>query len=170
MSLWKFIESKLDELGHNRLWLAEQCNFTTLTVNRLMHNGQIKDGTKQKLALALKCTVGDINAAIAQQDVPEPKAHDLDLTVGEIPEQVKEVIDDYMSREPKLVPAEKIKWYPNQEPIEMPKFGPMTVAEYRDKLLGICLQQLSEAAEANVEDATVIYTAIGRVLIKELMK
>ena len=176
MSLWKFIESKLHELGHDWVWLDDQCGFAANTSNRIRHGGQIKDGTKQKLALALGCSIGDINAAIATRDLPQPKPEYIGTGVGEIPENVKEVIDDFMDREPKKIPTEKIKWYPDQEAIAIPAHMSATemaareVAGYRDRLLGICLQQLTEAAEANVKDAEEIYKAIGRTLLRELMR
>ena len=180
MSLWKFIESKLHELGHDQLWLADKCGFSTLTVNRIRHGGQIKNGTKQKLALALGCSIGDINAAIAERDLPQPKPEYLDLTVGKIPENVKAVIDDYMAHEPKKVPAEKIKWYPNQEPIEMPTRGPLTritepevtviaVEQYKQKLKNIILEQVFTFDDTSygIEE---LFGQIGKAVMKELMK
>ena len=180
MSLWKFIESKLASLKQSERWLEDECGFAANTINRIRHGGTIKDGTKQKLALALGCSIGDINAAIAERDLPQPKPEYIGMGVGEIPEEAKEVIDDFIDREPKKIPAEKIKWYPDQKAIETPIRGPLVgisepsvtalaVGAYKDRLLGICLQQLAEAAEVNVEDATVIYTAIGRALLRELM-
>ena len=164
MSLWKFINDKLAEMGKDERWLEDECGFTGYMLPRIRSGGTIQNATKQKLAKAFKCSIGDINAAIAQIDPPELKG------------EVKDVIDTYMEGVPQKVPSEKIKWYPDQAAIDTPAHRSATeiaareVAAYRDKLLGICLQQLSDAAEANVKDADEIYKAIGRTLLRELMK
>lgn len=84
MSLWKFIENKLAEMGKDERWLEDECGFTGYTLPRIRSGGTIQNATKQKLAQAFKCSIGDINAAIAQIDKPKAEAD-----------------------EPKKVPAEK---------------------------------------------------------------
>lgn len=92
MSLWKFIENKLAEMGKDERWLEDECGFTGYMLPRIRSGGTIQNATKQKLAQAFKCSIGDINAAIAQIDKPKAEAD-----------------------EPEKVPAEKIKWYPDTE-------------------------------------------------------
>ena len=165
MSLWRFIENKLAEMGKDEKWLVDECGFTGYMLPRIRAGGVIQNATKQKLAHAFQCSIGDINAAIAERDLPEPKA---ELLTGET--TMKEVASKMK------IPMDKIKWYPDQDAIDTPAHRSATeiaareVAAYRDKLLGICLQQLSDAAEANVKDADEIYKAIGRTLLRELMK
>lgn len=116
MSLWKFIENKLAEMGKDERWLEDECGFTGYMLPRIRSGGTIQNATKQKLAKALKCS---INAAIAQIDKPEPKP--------ELPAAAKEVIDEFMGDEPKKIPADKIKWYPDQGAIDTPQSGPVAV-------------------------------------------
>lgn len=74
MSLYKFIEKKLPEVGLTMKQLAENEGINYTTINRIKAGGTILDGTKQKLAKGLKCSIGDINAAIAQlDDAPAPE-------------------------------------------------------------------------------------------------
>lgn len=74
MSLYKFIEKKLPEVGLTMKQLAENEGINYTTINRIKAGGTILDGTKQKLAKGLKCSIGDINAAIAQlDDGPAPE-------------------------------------------------------------------------------------------------
>ena len=168
MSLWKFIEDKLAETGKDERWLADECGFTVNTVNRIRHGGAIKDGTKQKIALALKCSVGDINAAIAQKDVPQ----------SELTAETKEIIDTYM-REPQKIPAEKIKWYPDQPAIDTPQIGPVAVITepkvtvldveaYKQKLKNVILEQVFTFDDTSygIEE---LFGQIGKALMKELM-
>lgn len=168
MSLWRFIENKLAEMGKDEKWLVDECGFTGYMLPRIRAGGVIQNATKQKLAHAFKCSIGDINAAIAQIDPPEQNT--------ELPAAAKEVIDAYMDDGPAKIPADKIKWHPDQDAIDTPAHRSATeiaareIGAYRDKLLGICLQLLSDAAEANVKDADEIYKAMGRTLLRELMK
>lgn len=156
MSLWRFIENKLAELGKDESWLVDECGFSGYMLPRIQAGGVIQNATKQKLAHAFKCSIGDINAAIAQIDPPEQNTEAPAAAMDSGP-----VVN---------IPAEKIKWYPGQAAIDTPMPVLTPLYEYRDKLLGMCLQQLAEAAEANVKDADEIYKAIGRTLLKELMK
>lgn len=158
MSLWKFIENKLAEMGKDERWLEDECGFTGYMLPRIRSGGTIQNATKQKLAKAFKCSIGDINAAIAQIDKPKAEAD-----------------------EPKKVPADNIKWYPDQEATDAPQSGPVAVITepkvtaldveaYKQKLKDVCILQLCEAAKGNVKDAEIIYKAIGRTLLSEIMK
>ena len=170
MSLWKFIENKLAEMGKDERWLEDECGFTGYMLPRIRSGGTIQNATKQKLAKAFKCSIGDVNAAIAERDLPEPKA---ELLTGET--TMKEVASKMK------VPADNIKWYSDQDAINTPQSGPVAVITepkvtvldveaYKQKLKDVCILQLCEAAKGNVKDAEIIYKAIGRTLLSEIMK
>jgi len=95
MSLYKFIEKKLPEVGLTMKQLAENEGINYTTINRIKAGGTILDGTKQKLAKGLKCSIGDINAAIAQLDdgpapekVPVKWYEDLKVADEAVPDKV----------------------------------------------------------------------------------
>lgn len=168
MSLWKFIESKLAETGHDERWLVDECGFTGYMLPRIRAGGVIQNATKQKLAQAFKCSIGDINAAIAERDLPEPKA---ELLTGET--TVKEVASKMK------IPANKIKWYPDQEAIDTPLRGGMTritepdvavlsVEAYKQKLKNVILEQLY-TFDDTAYGIEVLFGQIGKALMKELM-
>lgn len=72
--LWEFVEKRMKELGMTRYDLVTEHDIAYNTMQRLKAGStNIKDSTKQKLALALQCSVGDINAAISGSAPELPK-------------------------------------------------------------------------------------------------
>ena len=167
MSLWKFIESKLAETGHDERWLENECGFSGYMLPRIQAGGVIQNATKQKLAKAFKCSIGDINAAIAERDLPEPKA---ELLTGET--TMKEVASKMK------VPADKIKWYPDQYAIDTPQSGPVAViTEPKVTVLDV------EAYKAKLKDtlmkltvaedwptSNILFEKFGRAVAKDLLE
>jgi len=149
MSLYKFIEKKLPEVGLTMKQLAENEGINYTTINRIKAGGTILDGTKQKLAKGLKCSIGDINAAIAQLDD------------GPAPEKVP------------------IKWYEDQEaedivlPDEIPRPGltnipaDVNVEMYKAHLREMLVKRMAEIRmTASVAD---VYADFGRMIAQELI-
>lgn len=157
MSLYKFVAKRLDEMGLTMKQLSENEEINYTTINRIKAGGTIRDGTKQKLAKGLKCSIGDINAAIAQLD---------DAVV----EQPKTVVEQ------QKVP---IKWYEDQKvadeavPDEIPRPGltkipDVNVEMYKqhlmDKLFTLIAQKRSDVQLFE------IYAAFGEEVAKELFR
>ena len=150
MSLYKFIEKKLPEVGLTMKQLAENEGINYTTINRIKAGGTILDGTKQKLAKGLKCSIGDINAAIAQ-------------------------LDDGPALE--KVP---IKWHEDQKvendvavPDEIPRPGltnipaDVNVEMYKAHLREMLIKRMAEIRmTASVAD---VYTDFGRMVAQELI-
>ena len=150
MSLYKFVAKRLDEMGMTMKQLAENEGINDTTINRIKAGCTILDGTKLKLAKGLKCSIGDINAAIAQRD-DEP-----------VPEKVP------------------IKWYEDQKtedivvPDEIPRPGltnipaDVNVEMYKqhlvDKLITLIVQKRSDVQLFE------IYAAFGEEVAKELFR
>ena len=82
MGLWDFIQKRMEELGITQYDLEAEYGIAYATLQRIKAGKPIKEGTKQKLALALKCSIGDINAAIAGTPA-EPDGHEMDLLAEE---------------------------------------------------------------------------------------
>lgn len=68
MSLNEFIKKRREELGLSVQDLMDASGISWAVIKNIREGGMIKESTKQKLALGLKCSQGEINAAIAQQD------------------------------------------------------------------------------------------------------
>ena len=177
MALWKFVERKLAALNRRESYLVDQCGIPQNTVDRIRAGGVIRDGAKQKLALALGCTIGDINEAISQQDPVEIKVHDMELLARENGESLltakaKPVpLPDYPETDEKPVP---MPTYPAEraEAITLPEYllnGRTAVDDYKQKLKNICLQKMVEfRLSGNV--AKDLYSEIGKALMEELVK
>ena len=148
MSLYKFIEKKLPEVGLTMKQLAENEGINYTTINRIKAGGTILDGTKQKLAKGLKCSIGDINAAIAQLDD------------GPAPEKVP------------------IKWHEDQKvedesvPVEIPRVTNIRV-DMSDVIYKMHLKDMlfKRIAMASMQEEMVsIYADFGYEVAQELLK
>lgn len=149
MSLYKFVAKRLDEMGLTMKQLAENVGINDTTIDRIKAGCTILDGTKLKLAKGLKCSIEDINAAIAQRD-DEPA--------------------------PEKVP---IKWYEDHKtedivvPDEIPRPGltkipDVNVEMYKqhlmDKLITLIAHKRSDVQLFE------IYAAFGEEVAKELFR
>ena len=110
--LWEFVEKRMKELGMTRYDLETEHDIAYATVQRLKAGStNIKDSTKQKLALALQCSVGDINAAISgsASELPKMEPDDPDVIDGNmICDKITEAIEKAGALEaPKNEPAKK---------------------------------------------------------------
>lgn len=66
--LWDFVRKRMNELGLSQSDLEVDHDIPYATMQRIKAGStNFKEVTKQKLALALQCTIGDINAAISGQ-------------------------------------------------------------------------------------------------------
>ena len=63
--LWDFVRKRMNELGLSQSDLEVEHDIPYATMQRIKAGStNFKEVTKQKLALALKCSIGDINSAI----------------------------------------------------------------------------------------------------------
>ena len=107
--LWDFIEKRMHELGLTRYDLEMDYDIPYATMQRAKAGStNFKEATKQKFALALQCSVGDINAAISGS-APELPKMDPDVIVGNmICDKITEAIEKAGALEtPKNEPAKK---------------------------------------------------------------
>lgn len=81
MGLWEYTQKRMAEIGVTQRHLTEDFDISPATLQRIRQDRPIKESTKQKLALALKCSVGDIQTAIsgykgrpAVEEMPEGPA------------------------------------------------------------------------------------------------
>lgn len=85
--LWDFIEKRMHELGLTRYDLEMDYDIPYATMQRAKAGStNFKEATKQKFALALQCSVGDINAAISGSapELPKMEPEEPDAVIGGI--------------------------------------------------------------------------------------
>lgn len=158
---------------------------------------RMQDVTKQKFATLLKCSIGDINAALSvtgqltpfNEEVTKEKPQSSVMeTVDRLDQLVKE---QYPEKEPENTPgmsepaADKTK--PKTKKIAStditaskkvkilkraikPEEDPvMTAEEYKRELKDICLQLLSEEDPFDT-DSVALFAVIGRKLLRKLVE
>ena len=94
MALWDFIQKRMEELGITQYDLETEYGIAYATLQRIKAGKPIKEGTKQKLALALKCSLGDINDVIydfqnLKEDTSEKEEPSVMETVDKLEQMVK---------------------------------------------------------------------------------
>ncbi len=68
MNLSEFIKKRLEEMGRNKSWLVNFNDMDWSTFTRINKGLPISKATQEKLAKALECSQGDIQACIAEQN------------------------------------------------------------------------------------------------------
>ena len=196
--LWDFIEKRMHELGLTRYDLEMDYDIPYATMQRAKAGStNFKEATKQKFALALQCSVGDINAAISGS-APELPKMDPDVIIGNmISDKITEAIEkagapEAPKNEPIKKERQKERW--PEDPPEEKKTPPPdyvdaaiysatqppdvfgikrarreAVAEYKQKLKDICIAAYLDVPKLNVTGETAT-GYIGRALMKELLK
>ena len=108
MALWDYMQKRMQELGVTAYKLQKDYDVPWSTIQRIKAGKPITTPSKQKLALALSCSMGDINAAIAQVKAPEENETGREsedsvmAAVDELEKMVKEDFPDDAPAKPKL--------------------------------------------------------------------
>lgn len=102
--LWDFVRKRMNELGLSQYDLEMDHDIPYATMQRIKAGStNFKEVTKQKLALALKCSIGDINSAIYDiQNIKPDREEGEDLS-----DKVYE--SEQPAKEETLEPALKLK-------------------------------------------------------------
>jgi len=194
--LWEFVEKRMKELGMTRHDLETEHDIAYATVQRLKAGStNIKDSTKQKLALALQCSVGDINAAISGSapELPKMEPDEPDAEIGSVNlSGITEATRKAGALEaPKNEPAkkgtakkerQKERW-PEDPPEEasgqkgevmysereVDEICKKRINEYKQQLKDLSLKTLTSVPKLNVSGETP-YGIVGRALIEKLLE
>lgn len=108
MALWDYMQKRMQELGLTAYKLQKDYDVPWSTIQRIKAGKPITTPSKQKLALALSCSMGDINAAIAQAKAPEENETGKEsedsvmAAVDKLEKMVKEDFPDDAPAKPKL--------------------------------------------------------------------
>ena len=168
MTLYEFMMKRLEELGMKKADLVNKYDLEWSTLGKIAHGHGIRPATQQKLALALQCSQGEIQACMAQQNplknviVNKKSLAKQKKTEDDI---VKKVMEErpYVSPEPEEDVVDDYGFV--QEKAEEYMSGR---EEYRKELRHMCLKKLAQLrpGEGNVAE---IYAEIGYELVKELV-
>ena len=179
MTLAEFMKKRREELGlswndiidggiANNTW----CNIV---------NGKqltVKPATMEKLARVLKCTIGDLQACMAE--TPNPLRKEAEKPEGQAGASItakagknkKDEVDKLMREKP-FAPAPDPEepepdvdiMFPVEEPAEEPE---ETLEEFKQRLRMMCLKEMTTAD--TYEPSAQVFMHIGKRLVEELVK
>ena len=140
--LWEFIQARSAALGIKSDQLADDFDIAPITMYRIKQCRPIREETKQKLARALKCCIGDINAAYAgTMPVIKDGEPSVMKTVGKLEQMIEEDYPELSTTKAKKTkqktplraiksdPPPNEKWPedpPEEQPSQTPEL-PMTI-------------------------------------------
>ena len=171
MKLSDFINKRLKELGMKRSDLINKHDLVWSTLSTIDRGGSIGNVTIEKLALALQCNRGDIQACLAEQN-PLQKA-----VVSKKSLAKQKVIDNTEDFE---LAANTIKKVMEEKPFVTPESEPEeevdvmfpvktdpeeTLAEFKARMKDMCLYEFT--AHGDLDEAKIL---IAENLLEELLK
>jgi len=177
MTLNEFIVKRMAELGLKRSDLVNKFDLDWSTLGKIAHGHSIRPVTQQKLALALDCDQGKIQACLAEQNplrktivskkslakqkpkkaepMPEPEPEPEELPFDDLPEQEPEEGEDMKWFEdiPKAPETEapkqvKIKIKPELE--KMAKENPGMIESTIEKSVKEAMERIRPVNETNL--------------------
>ena len=168
MTLSEFIKKRLEEMGKTRSWLVNFGDMDWSTLSNIDKGLSIRKVTQEKLANALGCTQGDIQACLAEQN-PLKKVVVSKKSTAKLNAKKTAPAPDPKEEEP----AEVIKT-DEPEDEEFPVYHSVYEEDrqegeerYKQKLRDMCLRIFASGVPG-VHTMEKIYADIGYALVKEL--
>ena len=169
MKLSDFINKRLKELGRNRNWLINHGDLEWSTLSNIDKGIAIRKITQEKLAKALECSMGDIQACLAEAPSPlrkeAAKPEGIHVIGGKPPkaepkpepveEQPDEIVSVKIKPEALLIDPEELADDVEEE----------TLYEFKARMKDMCLRKFVE--QNNGEKAKIL---IAENLLKELLE
>ena len=170
MTLSEFIKKRLEEMGRNKSWLVNFNDLEWSTFTRINKGLPITKATQEKLAKALECNQGDIQACLAEQN-PLKKMVVNKKSLAKLNAKKTAPAPDPEDEEPAEV-------FQTDEPEdeEFPVYHSVYEEDrqegeerYKQKLRDMCLRIFSSGIPGThtMKD---IYADIGYAIVKELAK
>ena len=163
MKLSEFINKRLEELHMTRTVLVNSFGLNWSTLSNINRGIPISEATKQKLALALQCSQGDIQACLAEAPDDRRKG-------GSVMEAIEKLDQIVREEHPETVADEDDAGeygFAVQEQIEEPL--PMTVKEYRQRLKDLFLRIASNVSDP-YDHVSTLTSAFGKAVLDMLVK
>lgn len=168
MNLSEFIKKKLEELGKNRSWLVNFGDIDWQTLSNINKGRGISKATQEKLANALGCTQGDIQACLAEQNplknvvVNKKSLAKLNAKKNAPAPDPEEPAEVFQPEEDDEDEEQAEYTYSETKKLEQ-----MALNDYRQHLRDMCLRIFSSGIPG-VHTMEKIYADIGYALVKEL--
>ena len=163
MKLSEFINKRLEELHMTRTVLVNNFGLNWSTLSNINRGIPISEATKQKLALALQCSQGDIQACLAEEPDDRRKG-------GSVMEAIEKLDQIVREEHPETVADEDDAGeygFAVQDQIEEPL--PMTVEEYRQRLKDLFLRIASNVSDPYTDMGN-LTASFGKAVLDMLVK
>lgn len=172
MTLNEFIVKRMAELGLKRSDLVNKFDLDWSTLGKIAHGHSIRPVTQQKLALALDCDQGKIQACLAEQNPlrktivskkslakqkpkeAEPEPEPEELPFDDLPEEEPEEGEDMKWFEdiPKEEAPKKVKIKIKPELEKMAKENPGMIESTIEKSVKEAMERIRPVNETNIAD------------------
>lgn len=181
MTLNEFINKRLSELGITRSQLCS-AGLSWATLNKIKNGGNnISVPVKEKLAIGLKCTIGDINACLSETDDPRrkdgPEGKHKPITVMEAVDKLEQMVASDPEEEIHLynVKRQTEPELPEKVPVKVEALEPdedtdsmvLAVEEYKEQWRNKIIKHLTEADLATTVEE--FWREIGKEFAKEVL-
>ena len=176
MTLNEFINKRLSELGITRSQLCS-AGLSWATLSKIKNGGNnISVPVKEKLAIGLKCTIGDINACLSETDDPRrkdgPEGKHKPITVMDAVDKLEQMVASDPEEEIHLY---NVRRSADEEPAEVFTEEPETdtdsivlaVEEYKEQLRGQIIKHLMEAEPGTTVET--LWIRIGQMVAKDVL-
>ena len=187
MTLNDFITQRVKELGMNKSQLCDREGIAWSTLTAIKKGANISIPTKEKLARGLKCTIGEINACLAEEPNPLRKeAATREGTAGKQyePKGVMETVDkleEMMQEKPYVTPDPEEAYELTEEEKELngverpadeeidvkPLLLETTAADYQSYLRGQIIKHMMEAEPGTTVET--LWIRIGQMVAKDVL-
>ena len=173
MKLSEFINKRLKELGMKRSDLINKHDLVWSTLSTLDRGGSIGNVTIEKLALALQCNRGDIQACLAEQNplqkavvskksLAKQKVIDNTEDFERAANTIKKVMEEKPFVTPESEPEEEVDvMFPPEPEAEQAE----TLIAFKARMAYMCLRKFAEHKDS---DEAKIF--IAEAVMEELLK
>jgi len=159
MNLREFIDKRLEEMGKNRSYLVNECDIEWSTLSSINRGAGIRESTREKLALALKCSQGEIQACLAEQNPLK------DVVVSNIAKA--KMKENRKKKEPEEEPEEELPFDDLPEPEEgedMKWFKDIPAPEPEEPMTKVKVKVTPELEKVAKENPGTIIKAVEEAL------
>ena len=159
MTLNDFINKRIMELKMTRSDLVNKFDINWSTLSCITQGKNVNNITKEKLAKALKCSIGDINSILAQQPHPLRK----EVSKPGVAKPTYTIVAAKPDEDPEDDIQEPDLLFPREEAGDPEE----TLAEFRARIKTMVLKEILAVDGSIIVDT--IFENIGRQLVRELL-
>ena len=170
MKLDDFINERLEQLHMTRTVLVNNFGLSWSILSNIKHDKPISAATKEKLALALQCSQGDIQACLAELPDERRKRGSIMDAIDKVEAMLAaETVLKEAEREPVKTVADEPDDYGFAVQEECKEPIPMTVEEYRQRQKDLFLRIASNVSDP-YDHMSTLTAAFGKAVLDMLVK